>query len=324
MKNRTYWKSHYVLETDADEIERNIRLASFPSGIGNHELVCFEESKEAPNILISQGSGGHAYVFAELGYLMHLSGYNVFIMPKHGGLTISELLQRHVDAAEYITNNFNDRIGVFGEGLGGFVVFYLALARGPVRSVVCQNSPGILTEQKFQQAIMEGEGGAGRRSRRVVPLLRVLVKLLPRMKLPISLYLDWMELIDNKEKNRDVETHLVKEGYMEDPDFDKWYPLSAIMSLVSTPPPSPLTELKIPTMFMVAKRGVGGSSYVEYLEDLYDRLPPIKKRMIEVDGSVYWMLSHPREAAKVICEWFDETLAEISTQELAQPDARAP
>lgn len=60
-------------------------------------------------------------------------------------------------------------------------------------------------------------------------------------------------------------------------------------------------------MLMVAKRGFGGKAHVDYLEGLYVRLPPIKK-MIEVDGSVYWMLSHPKEAARVICEWFDETL----------------
>jgi len=61
-------------------------------------------------------------------------------------------------------------------------------------------------------------------------------------------------------------------------------------------------------MFLVALRGVGGSAYVAYLKDLYNHLPNVKKRLVEVDGSVYWMLSHPQEAADVICEWFDETL----------------
>jgi hypothetical protein len=44
-------------------------------------------------------------------------------------------------------------------------------------------------------------------------------------------------------------------------------------------------------------------------EDVYQRLPNVKKRLVEVDGSVYWMLSHPKEAAKRIGEWFDETLS---------------
>lgn len=303
MKNRSYWKGHYVLENNMDEIERNIKLASFASDTKSFELVCFEKSKNVPNILISQGSGGHSYVFAELGYEMHLKGYNVFIMPKQGGYTINELMDRHGDAIKHISNHFNDRIGVFSEGLGGFVSFYLALAHSPMRSIVCQNSPGILTEERFREVVMGGKGAAKRR-KTFLPLLKILVKLIPRMKLPISLYLDWKELIDAKEENRNLEKHLV-EGYMNDPDFDKWYPLSAIMSLISTPPPSPLTELKVPTMFLVPTRGWTDPSYVK---DLYDRLPPVRKKLVEVDGSVYWMLSHPKDAANIVCEWFDQTL----------------
>ena len=120
MKSASYWKNHYVLETDADEIERNLRLTSFTSGARSFELLYFEEGENSPNILISPGSAGHSYVFAELGYQMHLRGYNVFIMPKQGGYAIDELAQRHGDALEHISSNFSGRIGVFSEGLGGF------------------------------------------------------------------------------------------------------------------------------------------------------------------------------------------------------------
>jgi len=96
----------------------------------------------------------------------------------------------------------------------------------------------------------------------------------------------------------------VAEGYLNDPDFDKWYPLSAIMSLISTPPPNPVAELKTPTMFLLNLKGPTPS----YIRNMYNRLPPIKKRMVEIDGSVYWMLSHPRKEAKIVCGWFNETL----------------
>jgi hypothetical protein len=116
-------------------------------------------------------------------------------------------------------------------------------------------------------------------------------------------------LLDTKEGNRVIETRLVRDGYLNDPDFDKWFPLSAIMSLLLTPPPQPLTALQIPTMFLVSLRGFGGKAFVEYVKDVYKRLPDGKKRFVEVDGSVYWMLSHPKQAADVIGEWFDETLS---------------
>ncbi len=106
---RSYWKN-YVHETDADEIERNIQRTGFTSSAKHFELIYFEKGKNAPTILISPGSGGHAYVFAELGYRMHLRGYNVFIMPKHGGVTIKELVARHSNAVSHISNTFNDSI----------------------------------------------------------------------------------------------------------------------------------------------------------------------------------------------------------------------
>jgi alpha-beta hydrolase superfamily lysophospholipase len=304
---QSYWKQHYVLETEADEIESHLQRTTFLSGGEQFGLIYFEDGKDAPTILISQGSGGHAYVFAELGYHLHQRGYNVCIMPKHGGLTIRELMPRHKDALDHITALFNDRIGVFAEGLGGFIVFYMALTQSPMKSAVFQNAPAILTEEQFRAAMLQGKGAA-RRRKIILPFGKLLLRIVPQVKLPISSYLDWKDLIDTKERNREVETRLVVEGYLNDPDFDRWYPLSAIMSLLLTPPPQPLTALQIPTMFLVALRGVGGNAYVEYLKDLYQRLPHLKKQLVEVDGSVYWMLSHPKEAASVVCEWFGETL----------------
>ncbi|MBU4534890.1 MAG: hypothetical protein KKF16_03490 [Euryarchaeota archaeon] len=123
----------YAIKTDKKEIEKNIKVTSFISDNNELELVYFEKDKNSPNILISQGSGGHAYVFAELGYLLHLQGYNVFIMPKHGGYTINELQRRDIDALNYIKHRLNHHIGVFSEGLGELVVFYLTLTHGSVK-----------------------------------------------------------------------------------------------------------------------------------------------------------------------------------------------
>jgi alpha-beta hydrolase superfamily lysophospholipase len=118
VKAPDYWKSHYVTASDPVEIERAMQVTCFVSAGERLDLVHFATSPQAPNILISQGSGGHAYVFAELAYRMHLAGYNVFVMPKHGGHPVEQLLQRHHDAIGHIAGEFNDTIGVYGEGLG--------------------------------------------------------------------------------------------------------------------------------------------------------------------------------------------------------------
>jgi pimeloyl-ACP methyl ester carboxylesterase len=296
--------ARYVLETDVDLIARALDVKTFTSAGETFPLVRYHADKDAPCVLISQGTAGHAYVFAELGYCIYRLGYNVFIMPKHGGRTISELIERHGNALRWITAAYNPHVGIFAEGLGGFVTFYLALAgAGPVKSLICQNSPAILTERAFHSAVLGGTGAA-RRRRALVPLASLLGKTVPWLKVPISVYFDLRELVDPKEENHRIEEKLVT-NYLCDPDFDRAYPLSAIASLVTTPPPAPLSELRVPTMFLVPTRGFAP----EYERQLFHRLPEAtRKKLVEVDGSVFWMVSHPHEAARTIADWFAETL----------------
>lgn len=295
-----YWK-RYVLEDDVAEIQAQLQVSTFESGGERFELAHFSRDRDEPCIVISPGTAGHAYVFAELAHRMHARGYSVFIMPRQGGQTIAQLVQRHDDALRYIRERWNQRIGLFGEGLGGFVTFYLALAGGPVRSIVCQNAPGILTEPAFHDAVLAGEGGAARR-RRLLRVMRAMARVAPGWKLGISRYLDFREMVDPREPSHAIEQPMV-EAYLHDPDFDRSYPLSAILSLLTTPPPHPVAALAVPTMFIVPNRGFAPA----YARDLFGRLPAIRKKLVEVDGSVFWMVSHPRLAADTICSWFDDT-----------------
>ena len=300
MKAPNYWKN-YLYEGDVEEIERNLGRTTFKSRGLNLSLKYFEKDRNAPNILLISGTGGYSLFGADMMYEMHLRDYNVFGVDfqghgdsegKKGDFTIGELVENCSDAAKYISANYNDRIGAIGPSLGGFLTLYLGLAHGPVKSIFCQN-PGILTEKKFQEEVAT-------KVKRILPLLKLLVRLLPRVKIPTTLYVDLRGLAESEREKENVEK------YMRDPDIVKWYTLRGAMSQISTPPPNPIEELKIPTMFLVPARDKLMS--VSYVRDLYDRLPPIKKEFIEVDGGHFWMISHFKEAAKVICDWFDETL----------------
>jgi hypothetical protein len=151
--------------TDPAEIRRAITRARFDSGGQTFELVLFMHDKRTPNILISQGSGGH---------------------------TVDQLLARHRDAVGFIGAEFNDTIGVYSEGLGGYVVFYLALGHAPIGSIVCQNSPAIMTEPPYHDALLTDGGPwarSVRRRRLMMPVVTRLARVAPRMKVPISSYL---------------------------------------------------------------------------------------------------------------------------------------
>lgn len=163
-------------------------------------------------------------MFAELGYEMHRRGYNVFIMPRHGGHTVSTLLRRHRDALDYVIHSANSHVGMYGEGLGGYVGFYLALAGGPMKSLVCENSPAVLTDRSYYDAVMSDGGpwtSAVRRRKLMLPVVAVLARIVPGLRIPIWSYLDWTALIDERAGARDVEQMLVESGYRHDPDFDR-------------------------------------------------------------------------------------------------------
>src|SRR6266545_7656557 len=226
-----------------------MQVTHFVSAGERFELVHFPTAAQAPNILISQGSGGHAYVCAELAYRMHLAGCNVFVMPTrrpHRRTTRATPPRRHRSHRRRVQHT----IGVYGEGLGGYVIFYLALAHAPVGSIVCQNSPAIMTEPAYHDALLTDAGPwtrSVRRRRLMMPLLPRLARIAPNLKVPVSSYLSWQDLVDPRE---DVERRLVVDGYLTDPDFDRWYPLSAVTSLMTTAPPGPLDGLTTPTMFV--------------------------------------------------------------------------
>jgi pimeloyl-ACP methyl ester carboxylesterase len=214
------------------------------------------------------------------------------------------LVRRHIDALAQIARTHGERIGVFAEGLGGFVAFYVALAHGPMKSLVCMNSPALLDEPAFQNAVFHEDAQQGWKRRALVPLLSRLGRWTPNLPIPIRFFLDFRKMLDPVEPSHTFERKLI-DAYLSDPGFDRSYPLAAVLSLISTPPPNPLAQLRTPTLFIVPKRGFAP----DYERALCDRLPPIGKKLVEVDGSVFWMVSHPTDAAQLVCDWIAETLA---------------
>ena len=299
MKDTNYWK-RYPIITDANEILHHLTLETFVSSGKEFQLLALHNEQFSSCVLISPGSGGHAFVFAELAYMIYKKGYNVFVMPKQGGFTINELMVKHEDAVNYLNGKYKYHLHLYGEGLGGLVVFYLALKGIKVKSIICENAPAILTETAFHKAMKE-DGKAGKRRTILLHFFKLLVKIAPFLPIPIRLYLAWNEMIDIDPQNRVIEARIV-EAYNNDPDFDKSYPLKAVMSLVNTRPPNEISRLAIPTLFILAKRGV----IPAYIKDLFSRLQLQNKKLQEVEGGVFWMLSNPDQASDVIVKWINE------------------
>jgi hypothetical protein len=66
---------------DPAEIDMALKHARLITGAESSEVIYLLNALDAPNILISQGSGGHGYVLAELAYRVRLCGFNVSFCP---------------------------------------------------------------------------------------------------------------------------------------------------------------------------------------------------------------------------------------------------
>ena len=303
MKAPQFWKTHYVTASDPEEVEARIRHEVFTSAGQRLELLHLPADGRSA-VLISQGSGGHPYVFAELAFALHLLGHDVFVMPKHGAASVRELMGRHSDALTHIRILCGCPVTLYGEGLGGYVAFYLALAHTPMARLICQNSPGILTEREYRRALLHDVGpwqSAVRRRRFMLPVAPVLARVAPGLRIPIWSYLPWRDLVDFRDGAHQIENRLVVDGYLRDPDFDRWYPLRSVASLLTTPPPGGIRDIATPAMFVVATEGPTPG----YIRDLYARLPGSRDRLVGIEGSVYWTLSHPYEAAQLVHAWVE-------------------
>lgn len=53
MNDSTYWKTHYAIHGDAEEIAKHLRIRQFASQNELLDLVSFENETNTPNILIS-------------------------------------------------------------------------------------------------------------------------------------------------------------------------------------------------------------------------------------------------------------------------------
>lgn len=301
MKAPDFWKAHYVTASDPEEVAATLRHDYFVSAGRQLELLHFPGGGESA-ILISQGSGGHPYVFAEFAFALHRLGHEVFVMPKHGAGSVPDLMGRHRDALIQVRERCGFPVTLYGEGVGGYVAFYLALAHAPMARLICQNSPAIMTESEYRRALLSDAGPwrhAVMRRRLMLPAAPALARLMPGVRIPVWSYLPWRDLVDFRDGPHQVEHRLVVDGYLRDPDFDRWYPLRAVASLVTTPPPGRIVDLETPTMFVVATEGPTPG----YIRDLHARLPGSGHRLVGVEGSVYWMLSHPFEAAELVHGW---------------------
>lgn len=93
------------------------------------------KNTEAPTLLLLHGLGFHSFEYDELAPLLLEQGYNCLSLDfrscgksdgRRGYWTLNDYVEDAKSALQYISENINDRIGVFGNSLGATVAAYTA------------------------------------------------------------------------------------------------------------------------------------------------------------------------------------------------------
>jgi alpha-beta hydrolase superfamily lysophospholipase len=120
------------------------------SGENNLYAKLYLKDKSLPTILLLHGLGFHSFEYEKLAPLLALQGYNCLVLDfrccgksdgKRGYWTLKDYVKDANCALDYIRQNINDDIGVFGNSLGATVAVYAAAEdiEHKIKSVVASN-----------------------------------------------------------------------------------------------------------------------------------------------------------------------------------------
>lgn len=264
-------------------------------------LDVFESEKDNPVVIFIPGTSTYSMCFVELLFKLGNKGYNVIGFDirghgrsegKRGDYTFQEILNDTMAVIHYAAKRFNENITVFGCSQGGIAAFYLAAMEPPfVKSVLCQNvadlcGSGLERLSRYPSLTKHG-----------TPALRAASKIFPRLPVPITFYLDLA-----KEKL----THFgdFKQFIYQDPLALRSVRLRALASLVSTPLPKPIEEIKIPVMIL---HGTADLIFpVTYSRKIYQKLNCKKKLQLYKGLHHSMLVENVDEILPDVVDWLNE------------------
>ena len=270
-------------------------------------LTIYERGTQAPSLIFIHGMSMHAGAYAttipNANFLAALSaqGFNVIGLDLQGhgrsggtrGLfTYHELMGNIKCTVDYVTERYNDRIGITGTSMGGVLSFYAAIEDSRIKSVVCHNVVDLRDVRPIFYL---------KRHFLLLPLLKFLkpfASFLTWLSIPIIAYIKPKDVFDKKENFQ----HIVKDPFMT------WaYRFSSWISVFYYPDDKPAIETQKAPVRIID--GAQDKIFpVAYTRTFYERLQ-CQKDFVVVPGTKHMLLvEHINIAVPLIAEWFNQTL----------------
>jgi len=271
-------------------------------------LSIYEFAIDKPSIIFIHGITFHAGVYTSLipgvNFLKSLAekGFNVIALDlqghgKSGGVrglfTYNDLIGNISRVVDYVFQNYNQKIGIFGSSLGGILSFYAAVSEPRIQAVVCHN---VLDLKNIHSSLPY----FGYR-RFLLPLSKAFptfLRSLSWLSIPLTFFINPNQIFEDPENIK---------RWQKDPLCIWNYRASSWISLFLTPNDKPtIEEMKKPIRIIVGEKDP--FLPFESVKTFYERLQCKKDLVIIPKAGHMLPLEHLSTTVSLVTEWFNTAL----------------
>ncbi len=299
-----YWYN-YVLKANPKDIEKVITETDIVSEGNRIHLNIYDDDKPRDKTMIFvHGTSVYSRFYAEWCYNLFKKGFRV-VAPDLTGHGISEGPRGHFkmanfcqnvkDVTSYVIEKYGPRVGVMGSSLGGITSFYSVANDERIKAAICHNAA--IFNEKFWRFIVKDKLYL----KVLIRLVPIMVKIAPKMRFSVLLYLDFKRLAKTKEVLDKTDILL------EDPLLSLKYSVTALRTQMRDPLAKPIETIKTPIMLINGDEDVLFS--VEYMTGIYNRLTCENKRLeILKNASHLIYQENIEDALGRIVPWLEKVL----------------
>lgn len=298
-----YW-FHYCFDTDPQDIKQVIKEEYITSqGLKIHLDIYDDEDKSFEStVIFLHGTSVYSRFYAEFLYHLFQKGYRV-IAPDMMGHGLSEGIRGHFtidkfektvyDVNSYVIEKYNEKNFLMGSSLGGINALYSVAYDNRFKGAICHNV-AIFNEKAYKKII-----NLSCILNLLIRLVPMMAKIVPRLKLSTTLYLDFDKL---------AKTEKVLEGInflLKDPLLSLKYTLKTLRTQMRDPLPIPIEEIKVPIMII---NGTEDDLFsIDYMTEIYDRLTCENKSLEILDGASHLIFQENiEEVLTRIITWLEK------------------
>lgn len=298
-----YWFRYCVLNKP-HEIEAIITEKDINFGQTIIHLDIYGQDLPHPkwNLIFVHGTSVYSRFYADFLYLLYQEGIRIISidLPGHGrsgGLrghfTMELFTQTLFEVTSYVKAQYTGNVGVMGSSLGGITALYCAANDPRLKAVICHNAA--IFNENAHKRIVKING----LMKLVYPLVPLLAKIFPKLKISVWTYLDPTNLVHTPSGKE------IMQELMKDPNLTAYYTLTALSTQMCAPLVKRIEQIAVPIMILGSDDDILFS--VDYMQEIFQRLlnSPHKRLDILQNASHMILIENQKESVQKIKNWLN-------------------